>query len=67
MLAVIEREELPVADARAGSSEAWNVLFQRYSVAPQRTTRQVQERSYHRLIDYESSPLLLTTTASRIS
>ncbi|HOW66894.1 MAG TPA: RNA polymerase sigma factor [Verrucomicrobiota bacterium] len=32
MLAVIEREKLPVADARAGSSEAWDVLFQRYQL-----------------------------------
>ena len=32
MLAVAEREQLPVADARAGSPEAWNALFQRYQL-----------------------------------
>src|SRR5213593_1081200 len=30
MLAVAERETLPVADARAGNAEAWAALFQRY-------------------------------------
>ena len=30
MLAVAEREQLPVADARAGNAEAWAALFQRY-------------------------------------
>jgi RNA polymerase sigma-70 factor, ECF subfamily len=32
MLAVAEREQLPVAAARAGSSEAWHALFQRYQL-----------------------------------
>lgn len=32
MLAVAEREQLPVAAARAGSPEAWNALFQRYQL-----------------------------------
>jgi len=32
MLAVAEREQPPVADARAGSPEAWNALFQRYQL-----------------------------------
>ena len=32
MLAVAEREQLPVADARAGSPEAWDALFQRYQL-----------------------------------
>lgn len=30
MLAVPEREQLPVADARAGNAEAWKTLFRRY-------------------------------------
>jgi RNA polymerase sigma-70 factor (ECF subfamily) len=30
MLAVTEREQLPVADARAGNAVAWEALFQRY-------------------------------------
>ena len=30
MLGVIEREQLPVAEARAGNAEAWAALFQRY-------------------------------------
>src|SRR5437867_12059955 len=30
MLGVAEREQLPVADARAGNAEAWAALFQRY-------------------------------------
>jgi RNA polymerase sigma-70 factor (ECF subfamily) len=32
MLAVAECEQLPVADARAGSPAAWNALFQRYQL-----------------------------------
>ena len=32
MLAVAEPEQLPVADARAGSPEAWDALFQRYQL-----------------------------------
>ena len=32
MLAVAEREQLPVAEARAGQPEAWNALFQRYQL-----------------------------------
>ena len=32
MLAVAEREQLPVAAARAGSPEAWDALFQRYQL-----------------------------------
>ena len=32
MLAVAEREELPVAAARAGSPEAWDTLFRRYQL-----------------------------------
>ena len=32
MLVVAEREQLPVAAARAGSPEAWNILFQRYQL-----------------------------------
>jgi RNA polymerase sigma-70 factor (ECF subfamily) len=32
MLAVAEREQLPVAAARAGSPAAWDVLFQRYQL-----------------------------------
>lgn len=32
MLAVAEREQLPVAAARAGSSDAWDALFQRYQL-----------------------------------
>src|SRR5438046_1149555 len=32
MLVVAEREELPVSDARAGSPEAWSVLFKRYQL-----------------------------------
>lgn len=32
MLAVAAREQLPVADARAGSPAAWNALFQRYQL-----------------------------------
>jgi RNA polymerase sigma-70 factor, ECF subfamily len=32
MLAVAEREQLPVADARAGAPEAWDALFQRYQL-----------------------------------
>ncbi len=30
MLVVAEREQLPVADARAGDAEAWRTLFRRY-------------------------------------
>ncbi len=30
MLVVPEREQLPVADARAGDAEAWKTLFRRY-------------------------------------
>src|SRR6266436_3322329 len=30
MLVVPEREQLPVAEARAGNAEAWRTLFQRY-------------------------------------
>ena len=30
MLGVAEREQLPVADARAGDADAWAALFQRY-------------------------------------
>jgi RNA polymerase sigma-70 factor (ECF subfamily) len=30
MLVVTEREQLPVADARAGDAEAWKTLFRRY-------------------------------------
>ena len=30
MLVVAEREQLPVADARAGNAEAWKTLFRRY-------------------------------------
>lgn len=30
MLVVAEREQLPVADARAGDAEAWKTLFRRY-------------------------------------
>ena len=33
MLAVAEREQLPVAAARAGSPEAWDALFQRYQLS----------------------------------
>lgn len=32
MLAVAEREQLPVAAARAGSPDAWEALFQRYQL-----------------------------------
>ena len=32
MLAVAEREQLPVADARAGLPEAWDALFRRYQL-----------------------------------
>lgn len=32
MLAVAEREQLPVAAARAGSAAAWDALFQRYQL-----------------------------------
>jgi len=32
MLAVAERKQLPVAAARAGSSDAWDALFQRYQL-----------------------------------
>src|SRR2546425_825153 len=32
MLAVAEREQLPVAAARVGSPEAWDALFQRYQL-----------------------------------
>src|SRR5437899_9291546 len=32
MLAVAEPEQLPVAEARAGSPEAWDALFQRYQL-----------------------------------
>ena len=32
MLAVAEREQLPVGAARAGQPEAWNALFQRYQL-----------------------------------
>jgi RNA polymerase sigma-70 factor (ECF subfamily) len=30
MLVVAEREQLPVADARAGNAEAWKAIFRRY-------------------------------------
>jgi RNA polymerase sigma-70 factor (ECF subfamily) len=30
MLVMPEREQLPVADARAGNAEAWKTLFRRY-------------------------------------
>src|SRR5947207_3175419 len=32
MLAVAEREQLPVAQARAGAPEAWDILFQRFQL-----------------------------------
>jgi len=32
MLAVAEREQLPVTDARTGRSEAWDALFHRYQL-----------------------------------
>jgi RNA polymerase sigma-70 factor, ECF subfamily len=32
MLVVPDREQLPVGAARAGSPDAWNILFQRYQV-----------------------------------
>jgi RNA polymerase sigma-70 factor (ECF subfamily) len=32
MLVVEEREQLPVAEARAGSPEAWDILFKRYQL-----------------------------------
>jgi len=32
MLAVTEREQLPVAEARAGDAEAWDKLFRRYQL-----------------------------------
>ncbi len=32
MLAVAEREQLPVAQAKAGEPEAWDALFQRYQL-----------------------------------
>ena len=32
MLAVAEREQLPVAEARAGQPEAWDALFRRYQL-----------------------------------
>jgi len=32
MLVVAEREQLPVPQARAGSPEAWDILFQRYQL-----------------------------------
>jgi RNA polymerase sigma-70 factor (ECF subfamily) len=32
MLAVAEREQLPIAKARAGDPEAWDVLFRRYQL-----------------------------------
>jgi RNA polymerase sigma-70 factor, ECF subfamily len=32
MLVVAEREELPVSEARAGSPEAWSILFKRYQL-----------------------------------
>src|SRR5947208_379694 len=32
MLVVAEREQLPVQQARAGSSAAWDILFQRYQL-----------------------------------
>src|SRR5262245_52494780 len=32
MLVVAEREQLPVQQARAGSPEAWDTLFQRYQL-----------------------------------
>ena len=32
MLVVAEREHLPVAEARAGEPEAWDILFQRYQL-----------------------------------
>src|SRR5947207_14759213 len=32
MLVVAEREELPVAEARAGDAQAWDQLFRRYQL-----------------------------------
>src|ERR1043165_9941188 len=32
MLVVAEREELPIAQARAGEPEAWDTLFRRYQL-----------------------------------
>src|SRR5258705_13515822 len=32
MLVVAEREQLPVQAARAGSTEAWDILFKRYQL-----------------------------------
>src|SRR5688572_29747012 len=32
MLVVAEREKLPVQEARAGSPEAWDILFRRYQL-----------------------------------
>src|ERR1051326_2274088 len=32
MLAVAEREQLPVQEARAGDARAWDVLFKRYQL-----------------------------------
>jgi RNA polymerase sigma-70 factor (ECF subfamily) len=32
MLAVVEQEQLPVRQARAGDPEAWNALFERYQM-----------------------------------
>src|SRR5437867_2772680 len=32
MLVVAEREQLPVQEARAGSPEAWHILFKRYQL-----------------------------------
>ncbi|SRR5258705_13118174 len=32
MLVVAEREQLPVQEARAGSPEAWDILFKRYQL-----------------------------------
>src|SRR6476659_531403 len=32
MLVVAEREQLPVAEARAGDTAAWDILFRRYQL-----------------------------------
>src|SRR5881396_1203501 len=32
MLVVAEREQLPVAQAQAGDTEAWDILFRRYQL-----------------------------------
>src|SRR2546427_2586614 len=32
MLVVAEREQLPVAEARAGDTAAWDILFKRYQL-----------------------------------